>query len=92
MAQRDYPVGVAQQQVLDALGMTATGFGDANEKFEDLGLIVASKRVGHSSVPVVKILNRQGGGFNRYGEGEVWQAYPDLTDEQRDALSQWTEA
>lgn len=92
MAQRDYPVGVAQQTVLDALGMTASGFGDASQKFDSLGIVVASKRQGRSSVPAVKILNRQGGGFNRYGEGETWQQYPDLTDEQREALSQFEQA
>lgn len=55
MANKDYPVGKAQQQVLDALGMTATGFGDATAKFDQLGIVVASKRDGRKSVPVVSI-------------------------------------
>lgn len=55
MANKDYPVGKAQQIVLDALGMTATGFDDAASKFKELGITVSSKRQGRTSVPVVSV-------------------------------------
>jgi len=74
---RDYPVGKAQQMVLSALGIAATGFGDAQRKFEDLGLSVTSKREGRQSVPVVEVLDRDAGAFNAAGEGVTWQQYPD---------------
>lgn len=68
MSQRDYPVGKAQQMVLDALGLTATGFGDAERIFNEIGIAVASKREGRTSVPVVT--NRQiAGGVGPDGEG-----------------------
>lgn len=74
---RDYPVGKAQQMVLDALNLTASGSSDANRIFESLGLIVASKREGRKSVPSITVLDREGGAFNIDGEGETWQQYPD---------------
>ena len=85
---RDYPVGKAQQMVLDALGLTADGSGDANRIFESLGLIVASKREGRKSVPSITVLDREGGAFNVDGEGETWQQYPDADFEN---IQQWTE-
>lgn len=75
---RDYPVGKAQKMVLDALNLTASGFGDAQKKFSELGLIVTSKRQGRKSVPVIEILDREDGGFNASGEGVAWQQYPDV--------------
>lgn len=48
---RDYPTGKVQQMVLDALNLTASGHGDANRIFDDLGLVVASKREGRRSIP-----------------------------------------
>lgn len=50
MANKDYPVGKAQETILKALSLTATGYGDASEKFMNLGIVVASKR----GVPVVR--------------------------------------
>lgn len=82
MAKQDYPVGKAQQMVLDALGMSATGFSNANEQFAAIGIRVSSKRQGRTSVPVVEEVGSFGGGFNRYGEGESWgsrKASVDLT-------------
>jgi len=74
---KDYPIGKAQQMVLDALNITAIGFGDAKRIFEEMGLVVASKRDGRKSVPVITVLDRMDGGFNVSGEGVTWQKYPD---------------
>jgi len=74
---KDYPVGKAQQTVLDALNITATGHSAAQEIFKSLGLVVVTKREGRRSVPSITVLDRDGGGFNASGEGETWQQYPD---------------
>jgi len=74
---RDYPVGKAQQMVLDTLNIAATGHGDAEEIFKSLGLVVGSKRKGRKSVPVITILDRDSGAMNTSGEGVTWQQYPD---------------
>jgi len=71
----DFPLGVAQQQVLDALGLKASGFNDANALFERIGIRVTSKRQGRTTVPVVHQLPSAGGAFNAFGEGETWE-YP----------------
>ena len=68
---KDYPVGAAQWKVLEALGLTAKGFSEANAIFEKLGISVSSKRVGRSSEPVVSLAASVSGGFNAYGEGET---------------------
>ena len=85
---KDYPVGKAQKMVLDALGITATGHSDASRKFAELGLAVSSKRVGRSSVPVVKVLDRYAGALNQYGEGETWKQYEDID---LTLIEQWIE-
>jgi hypothetical protein len=85
----DHPVGVAQKLVLDALGVQRSTFAGANAYFESIGIVVASKRVGRTSMPVVTIKPRTTGGFTREGEGETWQAYDDLTAEQLAALTPW---
>lgn len=85
---RDYPVGKAQQMVLDALNLTASGSGDANRIFESLGLVVASKRKGRTSVPSITVLDRDGGAFNAEGEGVTWQQYPDADFSN---IQQWVE-
>jgi hypothetical protein len=71
MADRDYPVGKAQQTILDKLGIKASGFQDAQKKFDELGITVGSKRVGRTSVPVV---TAQSGGSQRNsgGDYDVW--------------------
>lgn len=84
MADKDYPVGVAQKQVLDALGLTATGFNDAQRRFDDLGISVASRREGRKSVPVVHVTG-WGGGFID-GEGQEWTG---PKREILDKLQQW---
>lgn len=68
-----YPVGAAQRMVLNALRLTAADFEEANRIFAQHGLEVTSKRVGRSSVPVIRRLAQAGGAFNAYGEGETWQ-------------------
>jgi hypothetical protein len=52
---RQTPVGVAQRQVLDALGITikVNGGSHANAIFDALGLVVTSRREGKASIPVV---------------------------------------
>ena len=73
MSFKDYPVGKAQQQVLDALGINASGHQDAQSKFDELGIVVASKRQGRKSVPVVSI--KEGGSQRNYGgDYDVWDA------------------
>lgn len=86
--QKHYPVGVAQAQVLAALGREAANFDEANAIFDELGLLVTSKRLGRSSVPVVRVLDRCDGGFLN-GDGDAWTRYPtvDLT-----PLRQWIAA
>lgn len=85
---KGYPVGKAQQQVLTALELTASGFAAAERKFEKLGLVVTSKRQGRKSVPVITILNRETGALNANGEGVAWQQYPDANFEN---IQHWVE-
>jgi len=85
---KDYPVGKAQQMVLDALKLTAGGHSDANRIFESLGLVIASKREGRKSVPSITVLDRDGGAFNAAGEGVTWQQYPDANFE---SIQQWVD-
>jgi hypothetical protein len=87
----DYPVGKAQQMVLDALGVKRASFAGAEMYFEEIGIVVSSKRVGRSSVPVVRLKNRYASAMTEEGEGETWRAYGDLTAEQMAALAPWIE-
>ena len=75
---KDYPVSNVQGQVLAALGLTATGFSDANRKLEQLGLVVNHKRAGRTTVPVVTVKDRNAGGFYAEGDGFSFRKYPDL--------------
>jgi len=86
MSYRDYPVGTAQQIILDALNLTATGHKDADNKFKALGLVVASQRQGRRSVPAITVLPRQGGGFNAGGDGDEWTEYDEID---TTAIEQW---
>ncbi len=79
------PVGKAQQQVLDALGLTARDFGEANRKFSEYGISVGSKRVGRSSEPVITVKETDFGGWNAGGDGESFSTkLPDIS-----AIKQW---
>jgi hypothetical protein len=68
-----YPVGKAQQMVLDALGLHASDFSEAEQVFESIGISVSSKRVGRSSIPVVSMKETTGGGWNAGGDGESYE-------------------
>lgn len=81
-----YPTGKAQQDVLNALGLTANNSGHANAIFAELGIVVSSKREGRKSVPVIT-KSFSGGGFNAYGEGEESFSNADGLD--LSAISQW---
>ena len=85
---RDYPLSKTQETVLKALGMTATGYGDAERQFERLGLVVSSKRQGRATVPVITVKDRESGGFSAGGDGFSFTKYPniDVT-----AITQWIE-
>lgn len=85
----EYPVGKAQQIVLNALGLKANSAGRANELFEELGLVVRPVRQGRTSVPEITIKNRYAGGWNEGGDGDSWREYGDLTAEQMQAISPW---
>lgn len=85
----EYPVGKAQQIVLDALGMRAAGATSANELFETLGLRVFPVRQGRSSVPQIHLKSRYAGGFTEGGDGDEWRTYGDLTAEQMQAIAPW---
>jgi hypothetical protein len=71
---RQYPVGKAQQEVLNALGISkCNGHSHAQQIFDELGITVSSKREGRKSVPVVSKIGA-GGGWNIGGDGEGWDA------------------
>jgi hypothetical protein len=82
----DFPVGKAQQIVLQALGKKAQNFSEATKVFEEMGIVVGSKREGRSSVPVVTVKNRWDSCRNSEGEGEIWRAYEDVD---LSAVAQW---
>ena len=85
---RSYPVGAAQQMVLDALNLTARDFSEANRIFENLGIVVSSKRQGRRSVPVITVKSRIGGGFNVADEGVEYRKYHNID---LSAVAQWVE-
>jgi len=84
---RQYPVGKAQSIILKVLQIEANNSGHANAIFEAIGIGVGNKRVGRSSVPVVRKLDRSGGGINSEGEGESWDDWaPDFD---LSAIQEW---
>jgi len=85
---RNYPVGKAQQIVLDALNLKAGDFSEAKRIFESLGITVGSKRQARSSVPVVTVKDRFGGGFSAAGDGFEYRKYDDVD---LSAVQQWVE-
>jgi len=78
---KDYPIGAAQKKVLEALGMSASGFADAERIFDEIGIVVMSKR----GTPQVT-RKAQGGGWSPDGDGdyEANVAEADLS-----AIAQW---
>lgn len=88
MAKRQYPTSKAQDQVLAALEITATGYGDAERKFKALGLNVVAKREGRRSVPSVTLLDPQVGGFHN---DEGWSDTVEFESVDLEKISQWIE-
>jgi hypothetical protein len=85
----EFPVGKAQQQVLDALGLMANTHAEAVELFRVYGFEVSSKRVGRASEPVIKMLDTICGGFSTDGDGyatEITYKEIDLS-----LVAQWIE-
>lgn len=85
---RSYPVGKAQQMVLDALGLTAKDFADAEAQFEALGIVVSPRREGRTSVPAVTVRPRFGGAFTAGGDGVEYREYDE---HDFSAIEQWIE-
>lgn len=83
----NYPVSATQQKVLNALGMTAMDFQDAEKVFDAIGIEVSSKRVGRSTEPVIRMKSRFGGGWNAGGDGSAWSNTHKQAD--LDTISQW---
>jgi hypothetical protein len=78
-----YPITKTQQQVLQALGLTARDYAEAERLFQERGLLVTSRRAGRNTVPVVD--RAESGGWNPGGDGYVTAYEPvDL-----DKISQW---
>jgi hypothetical protein len=88
MAKRDYPTSKAQDQVLEALGLTATGYADAERKFKALGLNVIAKRVGRKSVPSIVMLDTEAGGMH---QGDGWRQAVEFEAVDLSKVSQWVE-
>ncbi len=74
----EYPVGKTQKMVLDALNLTAKTFAEAEQKFEELGIVVKSKRVGKATVPEIVVKDRNVGGFSEDGDGWEAQKYDEF--------------
>jgi len=82
----NYPISKTQKMVLEALGMTAKDYTDADKKFADIGITVRSIRQGRTSVPAITVTGF-GGGWTADGDGESWSgATVNL-----DAVRQWIE-
>jgi len=71
----EYPVGKAQQIILNALSLQAKTYAEAEQLFAARGLAISSVREGRTNRPVVEVLSREGSSFNRDGEGEVWDMH-----------------
>ena len=83
---RQYPVGKAQQMILDALELTAAGATDAEKIFERLGLVVTSKRQGRKSVPSITRRETETGGMHN---GDGWSQTIEFDAVDFDAIAQW---
>ena len=84
---RDFPVGKAQQMVLDALKLRADGFNAADALFNNLGMAVTGKRQGRASVPEIR-LESATARFNADGDADTIPGHV-LTQSQYDAIRQW---
>jgi L-asparaginase/Glu-tRNA(Gln) amidotransferase subunit D len=82
------PVGKAQGIILQALGRTdIQSWQEAEAFFARIGIVVNAKRVGRTSVPVVRLKETMAGGFNEYGEGEVYEIDYETADLSK--IEQW---
>jgi len=86
---RNYPVGKAQQMVLDALGLYAENFTEANEVFEKHGISVSSKRVGRRSEPVVMRISSEVEAQANYGGDYDIGEEVDYIDIDLSPVAQW---
>lgn len=85
---RDYPTSKAQQMVLDALGLTASGYGDAERKFKALGLNVVAVRIGRKSIPAITKLD---GGIGGFHNEDGWSGMIEFSQVDLSKVSQWME-
>lgn len=85
---KPYPTSKTQDIVLKALGLTAADFGEAEQIFKRVGLVVTSRRQGRSTMPVIQVLDRKGGAFNAHGEGVEFDQYPAID---TSTIEQWIE-
>ena len=79
---KDFPVGAAQKKVLEALGLSANGFADAERIFDEIGIVVVSKR----GTPQVSRKAQSGSGWSPDGDGD-YEARIKVAD--LSALAQW---
>lgn len=71
-----YTLSKTQQAVLNALGLTAEHWQEAEDIFQERGLSVVAKRQGRQYVPEISLLDtvETGGGFNwPGGDGESYE-------------------
>ena len=83
----EYPIGKAQRMVIEALGLNAETFAEAEEMFANRGLIVKAVRQGRRSVPSITLMDTDGGAMNSDGEGESWDI--EYEDYDKEAITQW---
>jgi hypothetical protein len=88
---RQTPVGTAQKQVLDALGITikVNGGSHANAIFDALGLVVTSRREGKTSIPVVAEKQYRAGSYAGSSIDENYDGSLDGAKIDTAALRQW---
>jgi hypothetical protein len=84
---KDYPVGKAQQMVLDALNIKAASFQEAEKAFNEIGITVTAVRQGRTSVPQVSRKETSGGGWNAGGDGESYEI--DYKSADLNKVAQW---
>ena len=83
----DYPVGKAQRMVLEALGLNADSYSEAEELFVQRGLIVKAIRQGRKSVPAITLMDTEGGAMSTGGDGDSWDI--EYKDYDKNAIAEW---
>ena len=88
---KDYPLSKTQQTVLNALGLTAQNWHEAEELFAKHGLAVEAKRQGRSYVPQITKLAtiETGGGWNVGGDGESYEITHEFEPVDFTEIQQW---